>query len=192
MTSTPRDVSRHRARALLGGGVLAAVLLASCSSDGSPAAERETTTTSTVTTTSSSTTTTTLEPQAAAVAAYRAFWQDFLAVGAVMNPEDPRLADHATGEQLAAVRKSFLAGKAAGNVIRGTLDLAPKVVNADATTVALSDCYGDQTGLYNAATGAREDKETQVRLLVTATVTLVDGVWKVASVKHEGDGCTAS
>lgn len=186
MISTPRAWSRRRAPLVFG---LAAVVLAGCSSDGSPAAERSTTTTSTVPTT---TTAITLEPQAAAVAAYRAFWQDFLAVGEVMNPEDPRLADHATGEQLGAIRKSFLAGKAAGNVIRGTLDLAPKVVSADATTVVLSDCYGDHTGLYNAATGAREDKETQVRLLVTATVTLVDGAWKVAAVKHEGDGCTAS
>jgi hypothetical protein len=168
--------------------VLAAVVFAACSSGGSPAADRSTTT-STVPTTS--TTTTTLEPQAAAVAAYRAFWQAFLAAGDPMNPEDPRLAEHATGEELAAVRKSFLAAKAAGNVIRGTLDLAPKVVSAEATTVVLRDCYGDGTGLYNATTGARQDKETPGRQLVTATVTLVDGVWKVATVKHEGDGCTA-
>ena len=189
MTSTPRAWSRHRRRAPLGVFVLAAVVLAACSSDGSPAAERSTTTTSTVPTTA---TTTTLEPQAAAVGAYRAFWQAFLAAADPMNPEDPRLAEHATGEQLAAVRKSFLAAKAAGNVIRGSLDLAPKVVSADATTVVLRDCYGDTTGLYNATTGVRQDKDDPRRLLVTATVTLVDGVWKVASIKYEGDGCTTS
>ena len=190
MTPTPRAWRRCRRRALLAIGVLVAVLLAACSSDGSPSADRsgETTTSSTVPTT----TTTTLDPQAAAVGGYRAFWQAFLAAGDPMNPEDPRLAEHATGEQLAAVRKSFLAAKAAGNVIRGTLDLAPKVVSADATTVVLRDCYGDGTGLYSAATGARQDKETPGRQLVTATVTLVDGVWKVSAIKHEGDGCTAS
>ncbi|MEW6473867.1 MAG: hypothetical protein AB1679_16570 [Actinomycetota bacterium] len=188
MRPTPRAWSRHRPRAPLGMCVLAAVAFAACSSDGSPAANR-TTTTSTVPTT---TTTTTVEPQAAAVAAYRAFWQDFLAAVDPMNPEDPRLAEHATGDQLAAVRKSFLAAKAAGNVIRGSLDLAPKVVHADATTVVLRDCYGDSTGLYNATTGVRQDKDDPRRLLVTATVTLVDGVWKVASIKYEGDGCTAA
>lgn len=188
MTSTPRAWSRRRRRAPLV-FVLAAVVLAACSSDGSPTAERSTTTTSTVPPT---TTTTTFEPQAAAVAAYRAFWQDFLVAGDPMNPEDPRLAEHSTGEELAAVRKSFLAAKAAGNVIRGTLDLAPKVVSADAMTVVLRDCYGDGTGLYNATTGARQDKATPGRQLVTATVTLVDSMWKVTTVKHEGDGCTAS
>ena len=189
MILTPRPWSRSRPRARLRLAVLVTVVLAACSSDESPSADRpgETTTTSTI-----PATTTTLDPQAAAVAAYRAFWQAFLAAGDPMNPEDPRLAEHATGEELAAVRKSFLAAKAAGNVIRGTLDLAPKVVSADATTVVLRDCYGDGTGLYSAATGARQDKETPGRQLVTATVTLVDGVWKVSAIKHEGEGCTAS
>ena len=189
MTLTPRAWSRRRPRVPLGVAVLVAVVLSACSSDESPSADQpgETTTTSTA-----PTTTTTLDPQAAAVAGYRAFWQAFLAAGDPMNPEDPRLAEHATGEQLAAVRKSFLAAKAAGNVIRGSLDLAPKVVSADATTVVLRDCYGDGTGLYSTATGARQDKETTQRVLVTATVTFVDGVWKVSAVKHEGDGCTAS
>ncbi|MEW6473131.1 MAG: hypothetical protein AB1679_12745 [Actinomycetota bacterium] len=191
MTLIPRAWSRHRERAVFGLAVLVAVVLAACSSDGPQDVEgnRPTTTTSTVPTT---TTTTTRDPQAAAVAAYRAFWQAFLAAADPMNPEDPRLAEHATGEELAAVRKSFLAAKAAGNVIRGNLDLAPRVVSADATTVVLRDCYGDTTGLYNAATGERQDKDDPRRLLVTATVTLVDGVWKVASIKYEGDGCTAS
>ncbi len=38
-----------------------------------------------------------------------------------MNPEDPRLAEYATGEELATVRSSFLSAKAAGHVIRGSL-----------------------------------------------------------------------
>jgi len=174
----------------LAGAAVAAVLLTACSSGGSKRPEQAgpTTTTSTAPTT----TTTTLDPQAAAVAGYRAFWQAFLAAGDPMNPEDPRLGEHATGDELAAVRKSFLAAKAAGNVIRGSLDLAPKVVSADATTVVLRDCYGDQTGLYSATTGTRQDKDNPSRQLVTATVTLVEGVWKVSRVTHEGDGCTAS
>jgi hypothetical protein len=109
-----------------------------------------------------------------------------------MNPEDPRLAEHATGDELVTVHSSFLAAKAAGNVIRGTADLAPKVVSAGADTVVLSDCYDDQTGVYSAATGARQDKDDPRRHLVTVTMKFVDGAWKVAAVKHEGDGCLAS
>jgi ABC-type transport system substrate-binding protein len=186
---TPRTWSRRQTRALAGAAV-AAVLLTACSSGGSKRPEQAgpTTTTSTAPTT----TTTTLDPQAAAVAGYRAFWQTFLAAADPMNPEDPRLAEHATGEELVSVHSSFLAAKAAGNVIRGTFDLAPTVVNADATTVVLRDCYGDETGVYSAATGARQDKNDPRRHLVTVTMKFVDGAWKVASVKHEGDGCTAS
>ena len=187
-------VVRHRgaARALLGLAVLAAGLAAAgCSSEKRPTADPGTSSSTTVST-EPTTQTSAPMPGAEAVAAYRAFWQDFLAAGDPMNPEHPRLAEHATGEELAAVRKSFLAAKAAGNVIRGTLDLAPRTVAVEATTVVIRDCYGDATGLYSAATGARQDRETPGRQLVTATVLLVEGVWKVTAIKHEGDGCTAS
>jgi hypothetical protein len=162
--------------------------LASCSSDGTPEAEPTTTTTSSAPTT----TTTAPDPHAEAVAAYRAFWADYLAAADPMNPEHPRLAEHATGEELAAVRSAFLAVKAAGHVIRGSLDLAPKVVSADAATVVLRDCYDDRTGLYAAETGVRQDKDDPARRLVTATVVLTDGTWKVSAIKNEGTGCTGS
>lgn len=184
-------VHRHRgaARALLGAAALAASLGA-CSSGHRSSSEPGTSTT----TTSAPTITTSTAgpgPGEEAVAAYRAFWQDFLAAGDPIDPESPRLAEHATGEQLAAVRNSFLAVKAAGQVLRGGLNLAPRVVSAEAATVVISDCYDDGTGLYS-PDGVRQDKEDPRRHLITATVTLVDGAWKVANVKHEGDGCTAS
>ena len=179
---------RGVARALLGFAALAAGL-AGCSSEDEPSAEPETSTTTASTT---PTTQTSIPAHGEeAVAAYRAFWQDFLAAGDPIDPQSPRLAEHATGEQLASVRNSFLAAKGAGHVLRGTLNLAPRVVSAEATTVVISDCYDDQTGLYS-PDGVRQDKEDPRRHLITATVTLVDGAWKVAAVKHEGDGCTAS
>ena len=161
---------------------------ASCSSGGSSSSKAVS---STTTSAAPTTTTTTPPPGSEAVAAYRGFWDDFLAAGNPVDPESPRLAAHATGDQLAAVRNHFLALKAAGQVIRGGMNLAPRVVSAESTTVVLSDCYDDQTGLYS-PDGVRQDKEDPRRHLITATVTLVSGVWKVASVKHEGDGCTAS
>jgi hypothetical protein len=161
--------------------------LASCSSDGTPEAEPSTTTSSAPTTTTAAP-----DPHAEAVAAYRAFWADYLAAADPMNPEDARLAEHATGEELAAVRSAFLAIKAAGHVIRGTLDLAPRVASADATTVVISDCYDDRTGLYSAETGVRQDKDDPARRRVTATVVFIDGTWKVSAIKNEGAGCTAS
>ena len=183
-------VVRHRGagRALLVAAVLAASL-AACSSGKHSSAEPATSTTTASTT--PTTQTSAPGPGEEAVAAYRAFWQDFVAAGNPIDPESPLLAEHATGEQLAAVRNSFLAVKAAGQVLKGGLNLAPRVVSAEAATVIISDCYDDGTGLYS-PDGVRQDKEDPRRHLITATVTLVDGAWKVAKVKHEGDGCTAS
>ena len=186
-----RTVHRPRrgqaALAALGIAALAAGATSYSSGRSSPSGLASSTTTSAAPTTA----TTTLAPGSEAVAAYRAFWQDFLAAGDPVDPQSSRLADHATGQQLAAVRNSFLAVKASGQVIRGGMNLAPRVVSVEATMVVLSDCYDDQTGLYS-PDGARQDKEDPRRHLITATVMLVDGAWKVASIKHEGDGCTAS
>jgi hypothetical protein len=54
------------------------------------------------------------------------------------------------------------------------------------------DCYDDQTGVYSAATGARQEQENPQRHLVTATVVNEDGTWKVAAIKLEGEGCTGT
>jgi hypothetical protein len=172
--------------------VAAAVALAlpSCSSSEDGEANR----TATSATSASTATTTTTAPDAgtAAVAAYRAFWQAYLAAADPMAPEDPRLAEHATGEELATVRKAFLGYKAAGQAIRGTLDLAPKAVSVEGGTVLVRDCYDDQTGVYSVASGARQDQDNPDRHLITATVVNENGTWKVAAIKREGGGCTGS
>lgn len=123
--------------------------------------------------------------------AYRAFWDAYLAAADPMNPEDPRLAERATGGELETVQKAFLARRSAGEVIRGTLDLAPRVasVNPDRTAATVTDCYADHTGVYDAATGTRKDTESGVRHLVAVEMVL-QGTWKVASVTLERDGCT--
>jgi len=185
----------HRGQAALAALGLAALAAGgvNCSSGGSSSATRtsSTTTMPPTSTTAPTVTTTIADAGSQAVAAYRAFWEDFLAAGDPVDPLSPRLAAHATGEELAAVRNRFLAVKAAGQVIRGGLDLAPKVVSVEPSTVILSDCYDDRTAAYS-ADGVRQDKEDPRRHLVTVTVTLVDGAWKVSAIKHEGDGCTAS
>lgn len=183
----------HRGQAALAALSLAVFAAggASCSSGGSSSETRASSTTTMPPTSTTAPTATTLDSGSEAVAAYRAFWQDFLAAGDPVDPLSPRLAAHATGDELAAVRNRFLAVKAAGQVIRGSLDLAPKVVSVEPSTVVLSDCYDDRTGAYS-ADGVRQDKEDPRRHLVTATVILVDGAWKVSAIKHEGDGCTAS
>jgi hypothetical protein len=144
------------------------------------------------------TTTTTTRPaanpgaEAAVLSGYRAFWDAYVAAGDPMNPEDPRLRAHSVGEELETVQKAFLARRSAGEVIRGSLELAPKVsaVAPDGNTATVTDCYLDRTGIYDAATGTRKDTESGVRHRVRVQMLLHEGVWKVASIALEGDGCT--
>ena len=125
--------------------------------------------------------------------AYVAFWNDgYLAAADPMDPTNPALAAHATGEQLETLESAFLARQANGEVIRGTLDLAPRVVSVVGETATVRDCYLDNTGIYDAVTGERHDTATGVRHLVTATLVLEDETWKVSDLTQEGDGCTAA
>ena len=139
-------------------------------------------------------TTTTGKPALAdeVVAGYRAFWDAYLAAADPMNPENPRLGERATGNELETVQKAFLARRSVGEVIRGTLDLAPRVatINPDGTAATVQDCYADHTGIYDAASGTRKDKESGVRHLVRVEMTLIAGTWKVSTLTLEGDGCT--
>lgn len=123
---------------------------------------------------------------------YRAFWDAYLAAADPMDPQNPLLEQHAVGIQLETIQKAFLARRAGGEVIRGTLDLAPRVVSVVGDKAAVRDCYLDNTGVYDAATGTRKDTATGVRHLVTATIQLDGGAWKVGDLKKEGDGCTSA
>lgn len=169
--------------------VAAAVLTASCSpgGDGPPSS----TTTKGPASTSSSTTTVDAT-EAAVLTGYRAFWDAYLAAADPMDPQNPLLEQHTVGIQLETIQKAFLSRRAGGEVIRGTLDLAPRVVSVVGDKAAVRDCYLDNTGVYDAATGTRKDTASGVRHLVTATIQLDGGAWKVADLKKEGDGCTSA
>jgi hypothetical protein len=190
--STPsRAFGPRNARGLCmrAASIAAAVALgASCSSGGGSAAP------STMTRrppTSVGSTSTVAPGEAEVLGAYRAFWDAYLAAADPMDPASPLLAQHATGTQLETVQRAFLARRAGGEVIRGTLDLAPRVISIVGDTAAVRDCYLDNTGVYDAA-GTRKDAASGVRHLVTATLKLDGGVWKVSDLKKEGDGCTAA
>ncbi len=137
-------------------------------------------------------TSTTISAESSAVLeGYRSFWNAYLAAANPMNPTDPGLAAHATGEELGKVRSTFLARKGAGQVIKGTTDLAPvvKSVNGDKATV--TDCYFDHTQVYDASGNPQGTADVE-RQLVEASLQREDGVWKVAAISHKGSGCTSS
>ncbi len=129
---------------------------------------------------------------AAVVAAYEDFWDAYLEAADPMDPAHPVLAEHAVNPQLERLQRSFLARRSSGEVIRGTLDLAPELISVEGGTARVSDCYADSTGVYDAETGERKDTPSGVRHRITAEVVLDGAVWKVSDITREGDGCDPS
>lgn len=127
--------------------------------------------------------------EAQVLAAYRDFWDVYIVASDPMNPEHPRLGEVATGEQLKTLGSTLLAAKAGGEVFRGSIDLAPRVVDLEEDRAVVRDCYDDHILAYDAKTGELKDTDNPLRRLVTAELLLESGRWKVASIKHEGDGC---
>ena len=168
---------------------LSAALLGACNGDGKAS---PTTTSTTTPTTSSPTTSAAASAEEAVREGYSAYWNAYLRSADPMDPENPLLIQHATGPALEAVQKAFLALKSAGKVIRGQLDLAPRVVTVEGDRATVRDCYGDTTGVYDAATGARQDQPSGQRHLVTASLRLEGRTWKVERLADEGLGCTAA
>jgi hypothetical protein len=172
---------------VLGAAVIVTVVVLAACSNGKADTSATTTTRAPSTTTSEAS-----AAEQAVLRDYRAYWDAYLAASNPMNPENPALAEHATGPALEALQKGFLALKSAGRIIRGNFDLAPRVVSVDGETAVVRDCYGDATGIYDAASGARQDTPSGKRHLATATLRLDGGTWKMQRLADEGLGCTAA
>lgn len=173
------------------GGTVALVLAATVGISGCGSKARtEAKSPVTTSTTSIATSTTLSDRESAAIDGYRKFWTAYFAAADPMNPNDPALSAHATGEELGQVKSGFLARKSAGQVIRGTIDLAPHVVSSTDNEANISDCYFDHSQHFDASTGKPVDAADTERQSITAKMQLVDGKWKVASIHHEGSGCS--
>ena len=146
----------------------------------------------TTVTTPATATTTTSDPATPVLAGYRAFWGAYLQAADPMDPTNPALTATATGEELQQVKRTFTGHFQKGEVIRGELDLRPKVTGQTGSTATVTDCYGDSTHVYDSATGERKDPPETVRYQVTATMVTDGGVWKVSTMKKEGEGCNAA
>jgi hypothetical protein len=162
-----------------------AVALSGCGRDAKSAAGP------TTTSTSAAVTSTTSAQEAALVDAWRHYWEIYVAVGSEMKLPDARLAQVATGDELRQLGSAFLADATQGHLIKGTIDLDPKVVSVDATSATLRDCYMSHILVVDRASGQPTGAGSTQRTLVTATFMLESGVWKVAGIRHEGDGCTS-
>jgi hypothetical protein len=116
----------------------------------------------------------------------------YVAVGSSMSLPDPRLAEVATASELTHLETGFLAFKSAGQVIKGTVNLDPRVMTVTRGQATLRDCYLSSILRYDRETGQPEGAAPTDRTLVTVTLQLVAGTWKVAAITHVGDGCASN
>ncbi len=172
----------RRTLVIVGRVTLIGLLLGACRSD---EAKRP----STTTTLPPTVTSTTVAEGEAVLAAYRRFWDVYIAASNPMNPESPELAQNATGEELRTVQRTFLARKSAGEIFRGTIDLSPSVIEQATDRAVIRDCHDDNLVLLDAQTGAVKEPDDPVRKLVSVTLLREGGAWKVASIKLEAEGC---
>lgn len=150
--------------------------LAGCGSNGSSVA-------------TNGSTTTTIDPADAQVLdAYRAFQQDYMAIGASMNLDDPRLKAHATGDELKQLTKTFVGMKLEGYKLTGSITTSPKLVSRTDTSAVVRDCAIDAGQMIDGSGKIVGDPATTMQLL-SADLVFEDATWKVAKVHDEGTGC---
>lgn len=134
-------------------------------------------------------TSTTADRAAPVLAGYRAFWDGYLRAADPMDPTNPVLAAHATGDELRQVQTTFASHFQMDEVIRGALDLRPLVTAQTDSTATINDCYGDSTHIFDRTTGSQKDPPESVRYQVTATLVVEGGTWKVSAMKKTGEAC---
>lgn len=188
--------------------LVATIAISACSSSGNDADGSTTTTgrsgssvaastgsSSTSGPTATVATSTTAQGSSELRSAVRAFWDLYLELGTRTGPFDAeairqRLAERTTGAELNRLLAYFSSNAASGYVVLGTIDIAPTIVSVSADSAQVRDCYDDTTGLYRVSDNSRVDSDSPLRHQVLMTFLREGGVWKVAAVNDEGDGCT--
>lgn len=204
LPSQPAGAARPRCRSAL---VALGLLLAACSDDGGEIAEPASTTSSPPTTeeattsTSSTSTTTSGNPDSSdgpedqeVVDRYLGFWDARLAANeAPPNPDDPALAEFATGAQLenvvAETRKRAEDGLALRSADPSRTSHDVTVIDRTGDRAELQDCFVNDGVVYRPGTDEVIDDSIVTRS-VSAVMVLVDGVWKLerATVVQEWEG----
>lgn len=101
------------------------------------------------------------------------------------NPADPRLAEYASGEELAAVTANTANRRDAGQAIRpgeaGLADIGVGFVSAAASSASVAACAVDDGVIYDLDTGEAVD-DAVVTHNYQIDLELMEGVWKVSRI----------
>ena len=136
-------------------------------------------------------TSTTLDPDEASEDEVRQAYRDFLEmafrIAEAPDPNDPEIAQRATGDARGRIEQSAAEDQARGVVVRGGPDNKQTILT---TTVAgdsarLTVCFVDHAGVFDAATGAEIEPMTTTTRLGTIDLLREDGTWKVNLVEAQ-------
>jgi hypothetical protein len=142
--------------------------------------------------------TTTAPPSPATIArqealtAYRAMWEDMATAAKTADYRSPLLAQHAAGAALSILVRGLYTDKRTGIVVKGQPVTNARVVSlsppANPTKASIVDCFDDRHWLnYNVSGGLQNNVPGGLHH-TTATVSDINGVWKVTQLHVEASG----
>ncbi|WP_239336551.1 hypothetical protein [Frankia sp. CiP3] len=118
-----------------------------------------------------------------ALTAYHGMWEDWIAMAATGDYQNPRLARHASGEALSLIYRSVYANKRDGLVARGRPTFSGMVSAAKPADIpdriTVKDCSDGSDWLNYTLDGKLKDTDPGGRHFVQALVVKNSGVWKV-------------
>jgi hypothetical protein len=119
---------------------------------------------------------------------YNAFWRALFAAGDPPDPNDPELLKYATGQELLDVQEVLGTAAAGGYVRRGSQQLKPEILEVNAQSATVRDCYRNNWLLYalpgnsaGAPPGSAVEEPTGPQLRIVTLTRDGDG-WKVSGV----------
>ena len=122
-----------------------------------------------------------------ALAAYRGMWDAWVAAGKTSNPDAPALRTYTSGEALKLIVGALSTNHHNQQVTLGNVEINPAASEAkpedSPTEVTVKDCVNTENWLNHKTSGGLVNDVPGGRRSMTATVTLVDDSWKVATFK---------
>jgi hypothetical protein len=123
----------------------------------------------------------------AAIASYRAMWEDVAEASRTSDSKNPRLDDHAESGALRLLRFTLRRAREEGATGRGAPRLHPIVVKSSASRVELRDCVDGSRWVQVKPDGSPHGLPGG-SYRTNATVVLSSGTWKVSELYSEDVG----
>jgi hypothetical protein len=131
-------------------------------------------------------TTTTLAPEEEV---WNAWTTGLLAAQNAVDPNDPVLAQHTTGQTYENFVQTKRDNQAGHRRVESTIEHHRQSVVVTGDSATVRDCVVDTSNAYSTDTGQAERSPEVNSADVEATLQRVDGVWKIATITYTPQEC---